>query len=917
MSGAEPEDGAASGQEVSSPEGSGGYAAHAASPNTPASVPSLGSGRYRPPEDSPVAEVPAQPVVIADDDADAWGPWRAPAVASPDVASSEARAPHVASSEARAPAVASSEAQDVRDVKRPRRGIPTGSRVRVGAVPAPNESEEDLLKQVFLRELEVRRQEGEALGLRLRAEANEPLPLLSHFYGPPSPSEMYDSLALAFTDRSFLTRVALGGGSSQDLVGGATGITGKGRLDRPEEFAEETPYMPPRPPRFPEQEQQRPQQKLLIDQATITDNALEEWHAWLKLAQQGRSLREWGMISSDVVTAVQYLGEAPPRRPEEAAAAAGVSDFGRCPAVPQEGPQVHRLLRSSTQWVSRIVVGTIVCYGAGEARWGHGLGRAGGMEIFGGFDSHPSAETPGQKESEESYGDRYDGYMVADPESSSREAAACAAAYAYHACRGQLGLLFGGSIRSFGREPAGRRGRGGSYWGYSFLPRQGGVPLAPRGRHPGVWNTCVAAPGVSRSCCCSCGRKECRNNPRGHRYRFFGSSRIFGHSGWNSSGYSGDGAANSGGNRAEKPGKPGISYLPARPAGGEDAPGVGWFYGTLASWSTTSTCFTTTSTAAIEKLSCAALAKSSCTSPRADATGKGIYSPRAFGRSIFRAFGRHSFRNRNPIRRLRKRSGGSPSCYRKRQSGSVNSFDLCFLKEKKTCGEHVVHVWHEGFEWHGCGMKLGMNVSLICACFGSLGNLEAPQSLQALTCFPSLLSLPSSRVRTPAMFFDVVAATLFAGLLFAWSLLSGIAFWWCSLVLQFFRKWFRRRGLRTKRFSAKCRRKPSCFRMKLRNRWVRLETQRQLVVVRKEKVGCSALLDGMLRKCLLFWHVFLGMFGMFGMLVHVCERGDDEQPRPAKAEVSEHRLRAMHIGLPLPGVGTSAGEVDSSIGVTF
>ena len=155
--------------------------------------------------------------------------------------------------------------------------------------------------------------------------------------------------------------------------------------------------------------------------------------------------------------------------------------------------------------------------------------------------------------------------------------------------------------------------------------------MAARGHHPGVWNTFVAAPGVSRSCCCSCGRKECRNNPRGHRYRFFGSRRIFGHSGWNSSGYIGDGAANSGGNRAEEPGKPGISYLPARPAGGEDALGVGWFDGTLASWSTTSTCFTTTSTAAIEKLSCAALAKSSCTSPRADATGKGVYSPRALG----------------------------------------------------------------------------------------------------------------------------------------------------------------------------------------------------------------------------------------------------------------------------------------------
>ena len=79
--------------------------------------------------------------------------------------------------------------------------------------------------------------------------------------------------------------------------------------------------------------------------------------------------------------------------------------------------------------------------------------------------------------------------------------------------------------------------------------------------------------------------------------------------------------------------------------------------------------------------------------------------------------------------------------------------------------------------------------------------------------------------------------------------------------------------------------------MKLRNRWVRVGTRRQLVVVRKEKVGCSLLLEGMLRKCRLFWHV---VFGMFGMLWHVCERGNDDWPRPEKAEVSEHRLRALH-----------------------
>ena len=298
---AEPEDGAASGQEVSSPEAAGGYAAHVASPGTPASVPSLGSGRYRPPEDSPVAEVSAQPVVIADDDAEAWGPWRAP--------------PSVAADGPAEQAGGVIPAED-REIKRPRRGLPSGSQVQLGAVPLPGEAEEKLLRQVFMREQERRIQEGLSLGMRLQAEADEPLPMLSHFYGRPSSTEsMYDSLSLALTDRGFLTRVALGGGSSQDVLGGATGITGKGRLDRPEEFAEETPYMPPRLPRYPEQEQQRPQPKLMIDAATITDNALSEWSAWLKLAQQGRSLREWGILSSDIVTAVQYLGEAPPEEP--------------------------------------------------------------------------------------------------------------------------------------------------------------------------------------------------------------------------------------------------------------------------------------------------------------------------------------------------------------------------------------------------------------------------------------------------------------------------------------------------------------------------------------------------------------------------------------------------------------------------
>ncbi|CAE7870881.1 unnamed protein product, partial [Symbiodinium sp. KB8] len=285
------------------------YADHVEGPEAvftpPPQEPSPGADRFHPsPVAAPVAEArpeiihpspvatpvaEARPEAIQTDQGedDTWGPWRAQVAAS-------------------------SEAQDVRDVKRPRRGIPSGSRARVGAVPTPNESEEDLLKQVFQRELEVRRQEGEALGLRLRAEADEPLPLLSHFYGPPSPSQMHDSLALCLTDRSFLTRVALGGsGRSDDLVGGATGVSGRNRLSRPEEYGEPTPYVPPRPPRFPEEDPAR--RPLLIDQATITENALEEWHTWLKMAKQGRSLREWGLISADVITAVEYLGEAPPQ----------------------------------------------------------------------------------------------------------------------------------------------------------------------------------------------------------------------------------------------------------------------------------------------------------------------------------------------------------------------------------------------------------------------------------------------------------------------------------------------------------------------------------------------------------------------------------------------------------------------------
>ena len=286
-------------------EAVGSYAAHVGSPGTPPSIPSLGPGRYNPspdvsPRDSPAADrVSAQPVVIADDDAEAWGTWRAPPLAAADGPAEQAGGVVPA---------------EDRETKRPRRGLPSGSKVQLSAVPVPGEAEDHLLRQVFMEEQQRRIQEALSLGIRLQAAEDEPLPMLSHYHGRPSSTEaMYDSLSYAMTDRGFLTRISLGAGSRY-VPGGSSGITGPGRLDRPEEFLEETPYLPPRLPSYPEPEQPRPP-KLMIDAATITDNALDEWSAWLRSARQGRSLREWGILASDLVTAIQYLSEAHPEVP--------------------------------------------------------------------------------------------------------------------------------------------------------------------------------------------------------------------------------------------------------------------------------------------------------------------------------------------------------------------------------------------------------------------------------------------------------------------------------------------------------------------------------------------------------------------------------------------------------------------------
>ena len=449
----------------------------------------------------------------------------------------------------------------------------------------------NLLKQVFLRELEVRRQEGEALGLRLRAEADEPLPLLSHFYGPPSPSEMYDSLALALTDRSFLTRVALGGGSSQDPVGGATGITGKGRLDRPEEFAEETPYMPPRPPRFPEQEQQRPQQKLLIDQATITDNALEEWHAWLKLAQQGRSLREWGLISSDVVTAVQYLGEAPPQEePMRGGRWSNAPRGGRKKQQQQESPTTV-----GTLLYLKKALKCIDCFDRSPSGYrGLLLGPSSAMALERPDGATASDEREAwkylvasiatrvqrlldKKRAKKPHGGCYDGYLVAAAkprpvqprtpttpaeESSDSSSEGVSEVSGESQLEGEGVAESIGILRSLGTE---------TLWQPGVITRVFGTPALPHRVFP---EAAAAAVGEK-----SVGAAASSDTAAGTAAAISAMAPPT--------------------PAATEPKSPAslasVIYRPG-PAGGEDALGVGWFDGTLASWSTTSTCFTTTST---------------------------------------------------------------------------------------------------------------------------------------------------------------------------------------------------------------------------------------------------------------------------------------------------------------------------------
>ena len=552
--------GATSGQEVSSPEAVGSYAAQVGSPGTPQSIASLGPGRYNPspdvsPRDSPAADrVSAQPVVIADDDAEAWGTWRAPPSAAADGPAEQAGGVVPA---------------EDRETKRPRRGLPSGSKVQLSAVPVPGESEERLLRQVFMEEQQRRIQEALSLGIRLQAAEDEPLPMLSHYYGRPSSTEsMYDSLSYAMTDRGFLTRVSLGAGSRY-VPGGSSGITGEGRLDRPEEFLEETPYLPPRLPSYPEPEQPRPP-KLMIDAATITDNALDEWSAWLRSARQGRSLREWGILASDLVTAIQYLSEAHPEVPSVTKGGrwSNAGRAGRRKQQQQEYPSVLGML-------TYLKEGLRCVDSFNKAPTGYNSLLLGPPALA--LERPASASAADEAESWK--------YITAamaarvqrllDKKRVKNQAVTEMTAVYFQTAKSAprprpvvrsptTPAESGDSSGSDSSEISGVSGesllegggRGGSYWGYSFLPRQRGVPLDPWCGLSSLRDARASSQGFpgSRQ---GDGRTG-RSSPRGHRNRSYSRSRLYTHSGW-----SGSGAANSG-DRAEIPTQLALSDLQTR-----------------------------------------------------------------------------------------------------------------------------------------------------------------------------------------------------------------------------------------------------------------------------------------------------------------------------------------------------------------
>ena len=234
------------------------------------------------------------------------------------------------------------------------------------------------------------------------------------------------------------------------------------------------------------------------------------------------------------------------------------------------------------------------------------------------------------------------------------------------------------------------------------------------------------------------------------------------------------------------------------------------------------------------------------------------------------------------------------------ESSSIENFaDFSF------CQHGWMHVWHGSCSehaWHGfCSEHVSWHEGCRVVQTPSRNtkqkarNLKKPQAQNLKKPQAQNLKKPQTQnLREPSSFRSGSGFTpgvdlgILVGILIIHSLLSGLVLWGFSGLLRMFRKVVsgKRRGRRYTVLPRSC---GSYLRVRLRNRWVRVEVSRKLCFERVRKVFLQGFLD----------HVgMLSCFGMCGMVV-----GDDEPSPPGTAEKLTHSLRAVR-GLPSPGSGT-------------
>ena len=194
----------------------------------------------------------------------------------------------------------------------PRQGIPSNvaaGSVVPGATALNLSVGEQLLIRALREESERRWREVVQIGglAPPSHEAEEPRPLLSHYYGVPPVEQMYDSVAMlgvpGFLLRTLSNPAGLLAGNVG--VGGGHGTTGQERLPFPSEMAEETPpirQISSAP--FPEpREVPKVEKPLGIDQSTQTQEDQDRWNLWLHRCLVGKGLTEYGVTQADLTLA--------------------------------------------------------------------------------------------------------------------------------------------------------------------------------------------------------------------------------------------------------------------------------------------------------------------------------------------------------------------------------------------------------------------------------------------------------------------------------------------------------------------------------------------------------------------------------------------------------------------------------------